>query len=259
MRDRRRPADRRLSRKSRPCPKTIPGDPEHMPGLDGHLRVHRPLPVRAACACDATRPDSAHDFGRNIIPVDHRHAPRVRLSVSATRTASSDAYWRDVGTLDAYFEANMDLISRRSAAEHVRRALADPHLPAEPAAAEVRVRRGGPRRPPRPGARQHRLPGLDRLRRHASSGRSWAPTRASTASPTSRTRSCSTASTSAATRSVRRAIIDKGVHIPAGHARSATTTSTTAPAASPSATGGVVVIAKADGVDHFLEMEPLRR
>ena len=30
---------------------------------------------------DATRPDSEHDFGRNIIPVDDRHAPRVRLPV----------------------------------------------------------------------------------------------------------------------------------------------------------------------------------
>ena len=51
---------------------------------------------------------------------------------------------------------------------------------------------------------------------------------------------------------VRRAIIDKGVHIPPGTSRSATTTTTTGPAASPSAKAGVIVIAKADGIEHFL-------
>ncbi len=58
---------------------------------------------------DATEPTSQHDFGKNIIPSfirDHR----VMAFPFRDENRKSDAYWRDVGTLDAYFEANMDLI-----------------------------------------------------------------------------------------------------------------------------------------------------
>ncbi len=69
---------------------------------------------------DATRPGSRHDFGRNIIPsIIDTH--RVFAFPFRDENRKRDAYWRDVGTLDAYYEANMDLIARRSAAEHVRR------------------------------------------------------------------------------------------------------------------------------------------
>jgi glucose-1-phosphate adenylyltransferase len=58
---------------------------------------------------DATRPDSDHDFGKNIIPGmigNHRvYAYRFR-----DKNRKSVPYWRDVGTLDAYYQANMDLI-----------------------------------------------------------------------------------------------------------------------------------------------------
>lgn len=58
---------------------------------------------------DATRPDSSHDFGRNIIPqMIGQH--RVYGYLFRDKNRKQTAYWRDVGTLDAYYQANMDLI-----------------------------------------------------------------------------------------------------------------------------------------------------
>ncbi len=59
---------------------------------------------------DANRSNSAHDFGRDVIP---------RL-LTGHRVVAFDfhdlnekvvRYWRDVGTIDAYYDANMDLVS----------------------------------------------------------------------------------------------------------------------------------------------------
>lgn len=59
---------------------------------------------------DANRPGSAHDFGRDIIPaVIGSH--RVMAFPFRDENRKGSAYWRDVGTLDAYYEANMDLVS----------------------------------------------------------------------------------------------------------------------------------------------------
>jgi len=59
---------------------------------------------------DATQPDSNHDFGRNIIPaVIPTH--NVRAYPFRDKNTGEQCYWRDVGTLDAYYEANMDLVS----------------------------------------------------------------------------------------------------------------------------------------------------
>ena len=61
---------------------------------------------------DAADPNSAHDFGQDIIPylVKHGKAVAHRFARSCVKSkAESEDYWRDAGTLDAYFEANMDL------------------------------------------------------------------------------------------------------------------------------------------------------
>jgi glucose-1-phosphate adenylyltransferase len=61
---------------------------------------------------DAADPDSAHDFGNNIIPylVTHGKAVAHRFAKSCVKSkAESEDYWRDAGTVDAYFDANMDL------------------------------------------------------------------------------------------------------------------------------------------------------
>lgn len=61
---------------------------------------------------DTADPTSHHDFGRDLIPyiVKHGNAIAHRFEDSCVRSsAEGEAYWRDVGTLDAYWEANIDL------------------------------------------------------------------------------------------------------------------------------------------------------
>ncbi len=61
---------------------------------------------------DAADQHSARDFGRDIIPylVKHGNAVAHRFSDSCVRSSAEiAAYWRDVGTVDAYWEANIDL------------------------------------------------------------------------------------------------------------------------------------------------------
>jgi len=59
---------------------------------------------------DADTPGSDHDFGKNIIPsiIDNYHVYAFPFRDPDT---GEQAYWRDVGTLDAYYEANMELVS----------------------------------------------------------------------------------------------------------------------------------------------------
>ena len=61
---------------------------------------------------DSEDPGSSRDFGKDIIPYLVRHGKAVahRFANSCVRSgAEKEAYWRDVGTLDAYWEANIDL------------------------------------------------------------------------------------------------------------------------------------------------------
>jgi glucose-1-phosphate adenylyltransferase len=61
---------------------------------------------------DATTKDSSRDFGKDIIPwlVRNTKAVAHRFDDSCVRSSSEKAaYWRDVGTVDAYWEANIDL------------------------------------------------------------------------------------------------------------------------------------------------------
>jgi len=57
---------------------------------------------------DAARTDSQHDFGKNIIPSLIQTAPVYSYRFYDENKKASK-YWRDIGTLDAYFEASMDL------------------------------------------------------------------------------------------------------------------------------------------------------
>jgi len=59
---------------------------------------------------DATHNDSSHDFGKDVIPsiIDDN---LVRAFPFRDKNTGDGCYWRDVGTLDAYFEANMDLVA----------------------------------------------------------------------------------------------------------------------------------------------------
>ncbi len=59
---------------------------------------------------DAQCPDSVHDFGKNVIPSALQRWHVVAYDFRDLNDKKA-RYWRDVGTLDAYYEANMDLVN----------------------------------------------------------------------------------------------------------------------------------------------------
>jgi len=72
--------------------------------------VFRPDVLLRALHEDAEDPESSHDFGKDVLP---RNLGRLRVVAYDFRDMNSrqSRYWRDVGTLDAYYDANMDLVS----------------------------------------------------------------------------------------------------------------------------------------------------
>ena len=61
---------------------------------------------------DAGEPGSSHDFGKDVIPGLVKRGARVmahRFSESCVNMVGDQPYWRDVGTIDAFWEANIDL------------------------------------------------------------------------------------------------------------------------------------------------------
>jgi len=91
-----------------------PADPQPIPGEDRCLAsmgiyVFTARFLFEQLCRDATLPGSSHDFGKDIIP-SIIEDQRVYAFPFRDENRKSIAYWRDVGTLDAYFEANMDLI-----------------------------------------------------------------------------------------------------------------------------------------------------
>lgn len=90
-------------------PEPIPGQPEASLASMGIYVFRTPFLFDKLCA-DANDPTSQHDFGKNIIP-DNIRSSRVFAFPFQDENRKQDAYWRDVGTLDAYYEANMDLVS----------------------------------------------------------------------------------------------------------------------------------------------------
>lgn len=90
-------------------PKSLPNDPQHALASMGIYVFTARFLFEQLCL-DATRHGSQHDFGHDIIPsVIHTH--RVFAFPFTDENRKNEAYWRDVGTLDAYYDTNMDLIS----------------------------------------------------------------------------------------------------------------------------------------------------
>ncbi len=86
----------------------MPGDPGYVLASMGIYVFTARLMYELLCQ-DATKPESDHDFGKNIIPsMIHEH--RVYSYRFRDKNRKATPYWRDVGTLDAYYQANMDLI-----------------------------------------------------------------------------------------------------------------------------------------------------
>lgn len=89
-------------------PTPLPDNPTHAFASMG-IYLFRTKAIREHLIGDAQE-GGAHDFGRNIIP---RMIDKHRVYAFKFQDANKKAiqYWRDIGTLDAYWEANMDLVS----------------------------------------------------------------------------------------------------------------------------------------------------
>jgi glucose-1-phosphate adenylyltransferase len=95
-----------------------PKDPESVPGKPDRALVSMGVYVFNAgflfeqLIRDSDDPTSSHDFGKDIIPhiVQRYRVFAHDFAGSCVGSAEGEPYWRDVGTLDAYWEANMDII-----------------------------------------------------------------------------------------------------------------------------------------------------
>ena len=89
-------------------PKPIPGRPD-MAFASMGIYLFNTKKAIEHLEFDALR-DTAHDFGKNIIP-QMMKTDRVFAYNFEDENKKAAKYWRDVGTIDAYWEANMDLVS----------------------------------------------------------------------------------------------------------------------------------------------------
>ena len=89
-------------------PKPIPGRPD-MTFASMGIYLFNTNKIIEHLHSDALR-DTSHDFGKNIIP-EMMRTSRVFAFNFIDKNRKAAKYWRDVGTLDAYWEANMDLVS----------------------------------------------------------------------------------------------------------------------------------------------------
>ncbi len=90
-------------------PKTIPQHPDLILGSMGVYVFNTEVLVRRVIE-DAKNSESQHDFGRNVIPA-MIHQDRVYAYSFRDENKKTAKYWRDVGTLDAFYDASMDLVA----------------------------------------------------------------------------------------------------------------------------------------------------
>jgi glucose-1-phosphate adenylyltransferase len=92
-------------------PKPIPGDPAHALASMGNY-VFSCRSLVSCLEADAVDERSSHDFGKDVIPKLISEGRVYCYDFTTNRVPGEkgpNTYWRDVGTLDAYYEANMDL------------------------------------------------------------------------------------------------------------------------------------------------------
>ncbi|MBI2095599.1 MAG: glucose-1-phosphate adenylyltransferase [Candidatus Omnitrophica bacterium] len=90
-------------------PKTVPDDGEHIYGSMG-IYIFERKALEEELEEDAHK-NTAHDFGKNIIPQMIQKARKKIIAYEFVDANKKETlYWRDVGTLDAYYEANIDLV-----------------------------------------------------------------------------------------------------------------------------------------------------
>ncbi len=96
-------------------PKTIPGAPEQILASMGNYIFNADVLINALYT-DATESSSNHDFGRDLLPPllseERVYAYDFRENrIPLPLKGEEPSYWRDLGTIEAYYEANMDLRS----------------------------------------------------------------------------------------------------------------------------------------------------
>ena len=96
-------------------PKTIPGRDDYCLASMGNY-IFNSSSLKKELISDSLNSESKHDFGKNIIPNMLENGSKIYVydfskNEFAGMTKSEAGYWRDVGTVDAYWQANMDLLS----------------------------------------------------------------------------------------------------------------------------------------------------
>ena len=100
--------------KPKTTPKTIPGNPNMCLASMGNY-IFGKHQLLDALEEDAQIEESNHDFGKNVIPMMLHQGKNVMVynffeNEFSGITKNEKGYWRDVGNIDAYWEANMDLL-----------------------------------------------------------------------------------------------------------------------------------------------------
>ena len=96
-------------------PKSIPGNPNMCLASMGNYIFDKEI-LLDALNRDAVKEDSSHDFGKNVIPMLLSEGKNIYVYNFAQNTfpgmsPAEQGYWKDVGSIDAYWQANMDLLS----------------------------------------------------------------------------------------------------------------------------------------------------
>jgi glucose-1-phosphate adenylyltransferase len=90
-------------------PKTIPSQPDKIYASMG-IYVFKHEVIEEELQEDAKKRNSTHDFGKDIIPQMLKKGLKVCVYNFIDENKKEAKYWRDIGTIDAYYEANMDLV-----------------------------------------------------------------------------------------------------------------------------------------------------
>ncbi|MFH0771655.1 MAG: glucose-1-phosphate adenylyltransferase [Candidatus Omnitrophota bacterium] len=90
--------------------KAIPGNSGHIYASMG-IYVFSTSVLKEELVVDAHNKESKHDFGKNVIPAMVNKRARVFAYNFKDENKNEAQYWRDIGTLDAYYDTNMDLIN----------------------------------------------------------------------------------------------------------------------------------------------------
>ena len=100
--------------KPQTAPKTIPGNPNMCLASMGNYIFNKDVLLDALYRDDKIQ-ESSHDFGKNVIPMLLNEGKNIFVynfhdNSFAGMSDAERGYWRDVGSIDAYWQANMDLL-----------------------------------------------------------------------------------------------------------------------------------------------------